>query len=102
MLAEGASSHFASLERMGDAEGRFVEVTLKAFDGADKADLFAETTEGIGLPVPTRMNEGADAGQPGFRVYLDGVPENQKQEPLSLRLTLVWPDGAFQQDWLLD
>ncbi len=102
VLAEGASSHFASLERMGDAEGRFVEVTLKAFDGADKADLFAETTEGIGLPVPTRMNEGADAGQPGFRVYLDGVPENQKQEPLSLRLTLVWPDGAFQQDWLLD
>lgn len=102
VVAKEASSHIASLKRMNDAEGRFVEVALSAFDGVDEADLFAETADGIGLPVPTRMNDDQGGSKPSFKVYLDGVPESEKNGPLSLRLTLVWPGGALQQDWLLD
>ena len=102
VLAKDAPSHIASLERMNDAEGRFVEVVLNAFEGAGEADLFAETADGVGLPVPTRMEVKEAGGKPSFKVYLDGVPESEKNGPLSLRLTLVWPDGALQQDWRLD
>ena len=102
LLAKDAPSYIASLERMNDAEGRFVEVKLNAFEGAGEADLFAETADGVGLPVPTRMEVKEAGGKPSFKVYLDGVPESEKNGPLSLRLTLVWPDGALQQDWSLD
>lgn len=66
-----------------------------------KVELFVETTEGHGMPVPKALNAGSN-GKKRFGVFLDGNSETPSGSIGALKLTVVWDGGAIEQAWALD
>jgi DsbC/DsbD-like thiol-disulfide interchange protein len=70
-------------------------VRTTAFPGADKAELFAEASEGDPLLQPVRV--GMEAGAALFE-----LPLARSRRPSEILFTLVGPNRAIEQAWLVE